>query len=376
VLHISCHGQKTGLCLEFDHEEVVIRGNPGAVRSHTMCGIDQLKSALSERVQLVFLSACCSNELARELSSCVPYVIGTADDTNDTPARLFSKLFYSKLFERHRTQMFSTESVKGAFFSAQTEIGQEGEKYQLFMDRQLIGKHSSASPILRWPCKTHAGGVQYTKIIPCNNFLDEQLEPLFTLEYPCGQLPNRLYLLDRLYKTLRWDRCRGLVLFGEAGVGKSLFASHLARRFIERDEPAPALHAAIRLDLKHQRCLNDALFCHGNNFDQYFGLRYDSINHSIIGRTIREFIGHLNNKVDSKLVLVVLESVEECLEFQKDQFFKDLTILLNWERVRVRRELSILVHCVLLFIAACGCAGHHDMPFIIPSITPPSLAVA
>jgi hypothetical protein len=106
IVHFSGHGSpRSALVFKNDEGEVEI------VPSNALSDLFEL---LSEKVSLVFLNACYSEEQAKSISKHIDYVIGMSKAISDVAARKFAGSFYSSLG--------FGESVDRAFKFALTDL--------------------------------------------------------------------------------------------------------------------------------------------------------------------------------------------------------------------------------------------------------------
>lgn len=88
VVHLSGHGNETGLLLEDDR---------GHSRALTSSQLEEIFALLKDSIHLVVLNTCFSAEQANSIARHVEFVVGIPDDFADESAILFSRSFYRAL---------------------------------------------------------------------------------------------------------------------------------------------------------------------------------------------------------------------------------------------------------------------------------------
>jgi hypothetical protein len=94
IVHISAHGDETHLLLT------------NVNREHVLVTSGQLVNLFSKRAppQLVYINACSSGSIARDLKSVVPMTIGASAPISNLSARSSARLFYARLLNGHSVQ--------------------------------------------------------------------------------------------------------------------------------------------------------------------------------------------------------------------------------------------------------------------------------
>ena len=89
IIHFSGHGSP--------RSALVFKNDRGELEIVPPYALSTLFESLSEKVSLVFLNACYSEEQSRSISKHIDYVIGISDAISNTAARKFAGSFYSSL---------------------------------------------------------------------------------------------------------------------------------------------------------------------------------------------------------------------------------------------------------------------------------------
>lgn len=210
VLHLSLHCGDSG-------QTLLLEDDNGGTHEFSLEDLQGLLAATggAERLQLVFLHACCS-DLAGSIfvRAGAPHVICCRGAVFDATARAFTKAFY-------RAFCGSGRSVAQAFEIARFEIrtaaqpGLRAEAEKYFLLPSGDGAHNSC--FCEVPSSASLGG-DFFSFRACHTLLPARVEDF------CGRAKDLWLLMQHLGSS---RRC--VAVFGPPEIGKSALLSELAR---------------------------------------------------------------------------------------------------------------------------------------------------
>ena len=306
AVHVSCHGHSNYLV--FEHDEFQLR--TGAKR--LLCSAAPLtegpvqgavagfasfqelfENAEPSGIKLLVLTACSSLNIGQFCSNrqllgakAIPHVICVTGAIRDDFCVAFSQRLYELLF--------SGATVQAAFSAACLEVHASERDFLSLLPAEDSHAEAVFADVaaLSGPCE------DLTPALPFNNLL-KKVPPL---------LPCRLCLLDLVYCQFRNStQSQCFALTGFSGIGKTHFASHLARRYLVRATlPSPVLGGMFMLRMQGKHALHTAV---DNKFATFLGLEGSLQSDAHLVTALQERLTTLPNKT----FVLILDGIDEWL---------------------------------------------------------------